>query len=63
MRDAPAHPLQQPIAVAELVDGVGAAAEAEPDELRADHDEQRAADRVDEVQVPEERGVRRRRAP
>ena len=55
--DAPGHPLQQPIAIPELVDGIGAAAEAEPDELRPDHDEQRAADRVDEVQVPEERSV------
>ena len=57
--DAAADPLERRVAVAELVDGVRPATEAEADELRPHHDQQRAADqRVDEEHVPEERRVR-----
>ena len=58
--DAAPDPLERRIAVAELVHGVGPAAEAEPDELRADNDEQRASDqRVDVELAPEDRRVRK----
>src|SRR5262245_6691182 len=51
--------LEPGIVVAEVVDRVDAAAEAEADELRADDDEQRAADdRVNLERVAEQRHVR-----
>src|SRR5580765_4572679 len=44
------------VRVAEMVDGVDAGAEAEAEELRADHDQERTADqRVDPKRVPEDR--------
>ena len=57
--DPTAPALERRIAVTELIDGVRAAAQAEADELRPDHDEQRATDqRVDVEAVPEERRAR-----
>ena len=48
------HPLEEPVAVAQVVHGVGSAAEAEPEQLDADDDEQGARDqRVDEEAVTE----------
>src|SRR5205814_2155006 len=56
--DPRARSFEPGVPVAELVDGVRAPAQAEADELRADDDEQRAADqRVDEEAAAEDRRV------
>ena len=63
-RSRPPSRSSQRSRVAELRDGVGAAAEAEAEQLRPDDHEQRAADqRVDEVAASEEARRAQTRAP